>query len=164
MLALRFAAVAAIAVWIGGLLALGAIAAPAIFDVIAARGIPDARLVSGAIFGEVLRRFHVVAYGCGAVLLLTLVVRRVLGPRPRHFAFRFGLATVTLAAALYAGLVIQPGIVDLQRQIGSNVSASSLPPDDARRVAFGRLHGQSAMVQFVPIVGGLLLIFWELRD
>jgi hypothetical protein len=164
MLALRFAAVAAIAVWIGGLLALGAIAAPAIFDVVAARGIPDARLVSGGIFGEVLRRFHLVAYGCGAVLLLTLAVRRVLGPRPRHFAFRFALAAVTLAAALYAGLVIQPSIVDLQRQIGANVSASSLPPDDARRVAFGRLHGRSAMVQFVPIVGGLLLIFWELRD
>jgi hypothetical protein len=44
------------------------------------------------------------------------------------------------------------------------VSASSLPPDDTRRVAFGRLHGQSAMVQFVPIVGGLLLVLWELRD
>jgi hypothetical protein len=164
MLALRFAAVAAIAVWIGGLLALGAIAAPAIFDVVAARAIPDARLVSGSVFGEVLRRFHVVAYGCGAVLLLTLIIRRILGPRPRHFAFRFGLAAVMLAAALYAGLVLQPGIVDLQRQIGPNVSASSLPPDDQRRLAFGRLHGQSAMVQFVPIVGGLLLIFWELGD
>ena len=164
MLALRFAAMAAIAVWIGGLLALGAIAAPAIFDVVAARGISDARLVSGAIFGEVLRRFHLVAYGCGAVLLLTLVIRRILGPRPRHFALRFGLATVMLAAALYAGLVLQPGIADLQRQIGPTVSASSLPPDDARRLAFGRLHGRSAMVQFVPIVGGLLLIFWELGD
>ena len=164
MLALRFAALVAIAVWIGGLLALGAIAAPAIFDVVAARGIADARLVSGAIFGEILQRFHLVAYGCGAALLLSLIIRRILGPRPRPFAIRFGIATIMLAAALYAGFVLHQQIETLQHQIGVNVSASSLPQGDPRRVEFGRLHGRSALVQFVPIVGGLLLLFWELRD
>ena len=149
MLALRFAALVAIAVWIGGLLALGAVAAPAIFDVLAARGIADARLVSGAIFGEILRRFHLVAYVCGAALLLSLVIRRILGPRPRPFALRFGIATIMLGAALYAGLVLHRQIETLQRQIGVNVSASSLPPGDSRRVEFGRLHGRSALVQFV---------------
>ena len=164
MLALRFAALVAIAVWIGGLLALGAIAAPAIFDVMAARGIADARVLSGAIFGEVLRRFHLVAYGCGAALLLTLIARAVLGPRPRRFAARLGVAAVMLAAALYAGLVLHEQIAALQREIGAGVSASSLPEGDPRRVAFGRLHGRSAIVQFVPILGGLLLLFWELGD
>jgi hypothetical protein len=164
MLALRFAALVAIAVWIGGLLALGAIAAPAIFDVVAARGIADARIVSGAIFGETLRRFHLVAYGCGAALLLTLIARAVLGPRPRRFAVRLVIASVMFAAALYAGLVIQTRITALQQEIGAGISASSLPPGDPRRVEFGRLHGRSALIQFVPIVGGLLLIFWELGD
>ena len=69
MLVLRFATVLAIAVWIGGLLALGAIAAPAIFEVVSLRQVPDGRMLSGAIFGEVLRRFHLVSYGCGAVIL-----------------------------------------------------------------------------------------------
>jgi Domain of unknown function (DUF4149) len=164
MLALRFAAQVAIAVWIGGLLALGAIAAPAIFDVVAARGIADARIVSGAIFGEALRRFHLVAYGCGAAVVLALIARALLGPRPRRFALRLCIASVMLAAALYAGLVLQTRITALQQEIGANVSASSLPQDDPRRVEFGRLHGRSALVQFVPIVGGLLLLFWELND
>ena len=164
MLALRFAALVAIAVWIGGLLALGAIAAPAIFDVVASRGMADARLVSGAIFGEILRRFHLVAYGCGAAILLTLTIRAILGPRPRRFAIRLAIATIMLAAAVYAGLVLHHQIETLQRQIGVNVSASSLPNGDPRRVEFGRLHGRSALVQFVPIVGGLLLLFWELGD
>lgn len=164
MLALRFAAVAAIAAWIGGLLALGAIAAPAIFDVVAARGIADARIVSGAIFGETLRRFHLVAYGCGAALLLTLAARGVLGPRPRRFALRFVVGSVMLAAAIYAGVVLQTRIATLQAEIGRNVSASSLPPDDPRRSEFGRLHGRSAIVQFIPIAGGLLLLFFELGD
>ena len=164
MLALRFAAVVAIAVWIGGLLALGAIAAPAIFDVVAARGIPDARIASGAVFGEVLRRFHLVAYGCGGAVLLTLVARAVLGPRPRRFAVRCAIAGVMAAAALYAGLIIQARVTTLQTEIGVNVAPSSLPADDPRRVEFGRLHGRSAMVQFVPIAGGLLLLLWELSD
>ncbi len=164
MLALRFASAAALAVWIGGLLALGAIAAPAIFDVAAARGLADARLVSGAIFGEMLRRFHLVAYGCGAAVLLTLILRAVLGPRPRRFALRVGLAGVALATALYAGLVLHTRITALQQEIGVNVSASSLAPGDPRRLEFGRLHGRSALDQFVPIAGGLLLLFWELGD
>ena len=164
MLALRFAAVVAIAVWIGGLLALGAIAAPAIFDVVASRGIPDARIVSGAVFGEVLRRFHLVAYACGGAVLLTLVARAVLGPRPRRFALRCAIAAVMATAALYAGLIVQARVTALQREIGVNVAPSSLPADDPRRVEFGRLHGRSAMVQFVPIAGGLLLLLWELGD
>jgi hypothetical protein len=164
MLALRFATLVAIAVWIGGLLALGAIAAPAIFDVVAARGIADARIVSGAIFGEALRRFHLVAYGCGAAVVLALVARAVLGPRPRRFAVRLGVGAAMFAAALYAGVVVHARITSLQQEIGANVSASSLPAGDPRRVEFGRLHGRSALVQFVPIVGGLLLLFWELGD
>ena len=161
MLALRFATLVAIAVWIGGLLALGAIAAPAIFDVVAARGIADARIVSGAIFGEILRRFHLVAYGCGAAVLATLVARAVLGPRPPRFALRLGIAGVMVAAALYAGLVLPHRIPARQRVSGASVSASSLAPGDPRRVEFGRLHGRSALVQFVPILGGLMLLFWE---
>jgi len=164
MLALRFAAVVAIAVWIGGLLALGAIAAPAIFDAVAARGILDARIVSGAVFGEVLRRFHLVAYVCGGAILLTLVARAVLGPRPRRFALRCAIAGVMATAALYAGLIVQARVTALQQEIGVNVAPSSLPADDPRRVEFGRLHGRSAMLQFVPIAGGLLLLLWELGD
>jgi hypothetical protein len=164
MPAFRFAALLAIAVWIGGLLALGAIAAPAIFDVTAARGVADARLLAGAIFGEVLRRFHLVAYACGGLLLLTLLARAVLGPRPRRFALRCGIAAVMLGAAFYAGAVVHQRLDALQREIGVNVSASSLPESDPRRVEFGRLHGRSAVVQFVPILGGLLLLFWELGD
>ena len=37
------------------------------------------------------------------------------------------------------------------------------PQDDPRRVEFGRLHGLSASVQMVPILGGLLLLFFEMQ-
>ena len=76
---LRYAGLLALTLWVGGLVVLGAIAAPSVFDVLAARHVPDDRVLAGAIFGETLRRFHLLSYGCGSVLLGTLVARGVLG-------------------------------------------------------------------------------------
>ena len=162
MLALRYAALLALVVWVGGLIALGALAAPATFDVVAARHLPDGRLLAGAIVGEILRRFHHVAYVCGVVVPLSLSARAVLGPRPRRFALRVGLAVAMLAAVGYSGLVVSPRIERLQQTIG--IAPSSLPEDDPRRVEFGRLHGLSSGVLLLPVLGGLLLLFYELRD
>lgn len=161
MLALRYAALLALVVWVGGLLALGAIAAPAIFDVTAWRHTADGRALAGAIFGETLRRFHLVSYAAGALLLLTLIARAILGPRPRHFAWRAALATVMLAASLTAGIVVMERIASVQASIGG--SPSALPDTDARRIEFGRLHALASGLELVPVVGGLALIFWELK-
>ena len=164
MLVLRFATVLAIAVWIGGLIALGGIAAPAIFEVVSLRQVPDGRMLSGAIVGEALRRFDVVSYGCGALILAALAVRAVLGPRPRRFSIRVAIAVLMLGTSLYAGMVLSSRIAAVQQEIGAGVAPSSLPANDPRRVEFGRLHGQSTLIQLVPILGGLVLIFFELRD
>ena len=110
MLALRFAGLLALAVWVGGLVALGAIAAPAIFDVVTLRQIADGRTVSGAIFGEILRRFHLVAYACAAGVIGSLIIRAVLGPRPRWFAVRLAIAGVMLAATAYSGTPVDTPI------------------------------------------------------
>ncbi len=162
MLLLRFAAVLTLVVWIGGLLALGGVAAPAIFDVAAAQHVSDGRLLSGAIFGEILRRFNLITYGAGIVLLLTLVVRAILGPRPRRFAWRAALVLVMLATSVYSGVFLAHRIRQLQQEI--RVAPSSLAIDDPRRVEFGRLHGLSTALQLVPLLGGLALIYWELKE
>jgi hypothetical protein len=162
MLALRFAGLLALAVWTGGLTALGAIAAPATFDVIDARQLADGRVLAGAVFGEALRRFHLVTYACGAAVLLSLMARAVLGPRPRRFAVRAAIAALMLGSTLYSGLVVS-GRIERARQ-DTGVAPSSLPEGDPRRLEFERLHGQSTALQIVPFVGGLMLMLWELRD
>lgn len=162
MLALRYAALLALLVWSGGLVAIGAVAAPAAFEAIEARGVADSRAIAGAVVGEVLRRFHQVAYACGAVLILTLVARRILGPRPRRAGVRIALASIMLAATVYSGVVVAGRIAALQQEIGA--APSSLPPGDPRRVEFGRLHATSTVLLFVPIIGSLALVWWELRD
>jgi hypothetical protein len=52
----------------------------------------------------------------------------------------------------------------VQQQIGAGVAPSSLPAGDPRRVEFGRLHGQSTLIQLVPLLGGVVLLLFEIRD
>jgi hypothetical protein len=66
------------------------------------------------------------------------------------------------AASLYAGIVVAGRIAALQSTM--TVAPSSLPATDPRRVEFGRLHGLSSGLQLVPLVGGLALMFWELKE
>jgi hypothetical protein len=162
MFVLRYAAVIALVVWVGGLVVLGGIAAPSTFEVMAARQVPDGRVLAGAVFGEMLRRFELVSYGAGALLMLTLIARRILGPRPHRFAWRAGLVAVMLSTTAYGGLVVASRIQKLQRDMA--VSPSSLPEDDPRRLEFGRLHGLSTALQLVPLLGGLVLLFWEIKE
>lgn len=162
MLVLRYAALLALVVWVGGLVALGGIAAPAIFAVIAGQQVAGGRMLSGALFGEMLRRFTIVSYGAGGLLMLTLLVRGILGPRPHRFAWRAGIVAAMLAATAYGSLVVASRIERLQREIGA--APSSLPATDPRRMEFGRLHGVSTALQLVPLLGGLVLIFWEIKE
>jgi hypothetical protein len=162
MLALRFAALVAAALWVGGLLVLGAVAAPAIFDTIAARGVADGRMLAGAVFGEAFRRFHLVAYACAAVIIASLVARAALGPRPALLGFRLAIAVAMLATALYSGVVLSKQIE--RSRVNAGGAPSSLPEGDPRRTAFGRLHALSTLVQIVPLAGGLVLLFRELTD
>jgi hypothetical protein len=155
MVFLRYVALLALVIWDGGLVALGAIAAPAIFAVIGARQVPDGRLLAGAVFGEVLRRFFFVSCGAAAVVFLTLIVRRILGPKPRHAGARAAILALMTAATLYAGIVVSGQIAAVQASIGA--APSSLPDTDPRRIEFGRLHGLSSALQ-------LVLIFWELKE
>jgi hypothetical protein len=162
MFALRYAAIVAIALWVGGMIILGAVAAPSIFDILAARNIADHRVVGGAIFGEVLRRFHLVTYGCAAILFLSLLLRAVLGPRPAYFGIRFAIFTLMLTATLYTGLVLAKQIDRTRSQAGG--APSALAPSDPRRITFNRLHQLSTVLQLIPVAGGLALLFWEARD
>jgi hypothetical protein len=162
MLALRYAGLLALTLWVGGLVVLGAIGAPAIFEVLAVRHVAGDRVIAGAVFGEILGRFHLLAYACGVVLLGTLLVRGVMGPRPIMFAARLAIAFVMLFATAYSGLIVSPSIARSQEEIGA--APSSLAEGDPRRVAFGRLHAMSTGLAMVPVLGGLFLLFRELKD
>jgi hypothetical protein len=159
---LRYAAIVALTVWVGGLITLGAIVAPTAFAVVAARHVDGGRLLVGILFAAFLHRFHAVAIGAGIVVLLSLVARRLIGPRPVRFGVRTTLAAVMLAATLFSGLVLLGQVERIQESVG--VPSETLPPQDASRVRFNRLHNLSVGLFAFEIVGGLALLGWETRD
>ena len=169
MLMLRYVYVLALTVWLGGMIVLGAVVAPGTFGVLPDMEPGSGRALAGAVFGAVLARFHYVAYGAGAVLLIVLLTLAVLGPRPRHFALRTALVAVMLAVALYSGLVVLAEIDGIQSQLaalstGEATLPSQLPATDARRLRFDYLHQLSTRLMMVNVAGGLLLLIWEARE
>ncbi len=163
MLAIRYAYVLALVVWLGGMVVLGVLVAPSVFQVLQARA-PDAgRILAGAVFGTILARFHIVAYLCGAVILASLLVMAVLGPRPASFAIRTGIVVAMLSIAGYSGFVVLGSVERLQQEIG-DVSPSSLPEADGRRVRFDQLHQLSTRLMMINMLGALVLLYWEARE
>jgi hypothetical protein len=162
MRAVRYMYILALVVWLGGMVVLGAVVAPATFQVLQASAPATGRELGGAVFTTILERFHYVAYAAGALLLLTLAVMAVLGPRPRSLALRLTLITTMLAVSLYSGLVVLRGAESIRREVGG--LPSRLPEGDARRVRFDELHVLSTRLMMVNIVGALALLFWEARE
>src|SRR5262245_5182421 len=106
MRALRYVYVLALVVWLGGMVVLGAVVAPAIFQTLQASVPATGRELGGAVFTVILERFHYIAYASGALLLVTLAAMALLGPRPRGLAVRAALVAAMLAVALYSGAVV----------------------------------------------------------
>lgn len=80
MLALRYAYILALSVWLGGMVVL-------------------------SVFHLAAPQFSWLALSCGATLVVTLILMGVLGPRPAGFAIRLGLVVLMVAVAAYAHLL-----------------------------------------------------------
>jgi uncharacterized membrane protein len=162
VIALRYVYVLALIVWLGGMLVLGAVVAPATFEVLQAADPQSGRILAGELFGTLIARFHYVAYATGGVLLVSLAAMALLGPRPRGFAVRAGIIGAMLLVAAYSGFVVLSEIDAIQLDVGG--LPSLLPADDARRIRFDMLHELSTRLMFVDIAGALVLLYWEARD
>jgi hypothetical protein len=162
MLALRYVYVLALAVWLGGMVVLGALVAPTTFQVLQAAAPDTGRALAGELFGSTLARFHYVAYACGGVLLTTLTIMAILGPRPTGFAVRLALVALMLGVALYSGFIVLSEIDRIQLEVGT--LPSRLPAGDLRRVRFDALHTLSTRLMMANMAGAMALLFWEARD
>ena len=162
MLALRLVYVLALAVWLGGMTMLGAVVAPTIFQTLQAADPGSGRALAGLAFAAILTRFHFVAYGCGILLLVTLIAMALLGPRPKQVAIRFAIVAGMLLVSAYSGVVVLGEIDAIQREVGT--LPSRLPEGDPRRVRFDALHQLSTRLMMVDLIGALALLYWEARE
>ncbi len=162
MLALRYVYALALVIWLGGMIAVGLVAAPAIFHALEIHDPTGGRIAAGAAFGEILRRFHQWTYASAAAILVALGTLAVLGSRPVAFRARLAIVVTMLAIALFSGMWVSGRIERLQARI--DMPVQSLPATDPRRAEFGRLHGLSTGLMLMNILGGLVLLYWEARE
>jgi hypothetical protein len=162
MLALRYAYLLALVVWLGGMVVLGVLVAPTTFQVLQAAAPDHGRALAGELFGVTLARFHYVAYGAGAVLFVTLAAMALLGPRPASFAVRMAIITIMLGVVVYSGVVVLSEIAGIQRALGA--LPTTLPSTDPRRLRFDQLHQLSTRLMTFNIVAALALLYWEARE
>jgi hypothetical protein len=162
MLAIRYLALAALVVWLGGMVVLSVVVAPTTFRVLQEAESGGGRIIAGALFGELLSRFDLVAYGCGGVVLVGLFVMKFLGPPPTAFVVRAAIAAAMLAIAVYSGVPVSRELAQLQAGLATPVH--DLPAADPRRVRFDTLHRTSTTLMTVNMALGFVLLFWYARE
>ena len=145
-----------LSLWLGGLVAIGALVAPTAFHVTRtapafAHNLPLQNAIAGAVIGGSLHLFTYVCYACGVLLLLS---NALLLPRTdrRWIIACFLTSAALLATALYLGLSLTPALDAAQR-------AGDL-------TTFDRLHhlyeAVSSDVQLPLLL--VLALFGSLRD
>lgn len=159
---LRFAGTLALSFWIGGLAALGGVAASTTFDVLQAHDPATGRQLAGVLFGAMSQRFSHAAIAAGAVVLLSLGLRAALGPRPRRFGVRMWVAAAMVAGVIAGAFFISPRIETIRGSVSGPIA--SLPDSDPRKVAFGRWHVASTALMALTILAGIGLLWIELDD
>jgi hypothetical protein len=162
MLAVRYLALTALVVWLGGMVILGLIVAPSTFGVLQAADPANGRMMAGAVFGTILRRFHYVAYACGALLYISLFVMKFVGPPPQAFVLRAVIVFLMLGIAVYSGVPLTKELEQIQTQVTGPVSR--LPETDPRRIRFDQLHQRSTMLMTFNMGLGLILLYWYVRE
>ena len=162
MFLLRYLYVVALVLWVGGLVAAGALVAPTVFGVLQAWNASEGRVLAGQVFGAVLVRLTWLSYAMGAVMFVTLTLHRLLGARPVRYGVRVGIMAVMLLMMIATGFWLIPQVNAIQAQVSGPVSA--LSATDPLRIQFDRLHGISNILYSITALGGLALCFWEARE
>jgi hypothetical protein len=162
MPAIRYLALAALVVWLGGMVVLGLIVAPTTFRVLQEADPSGGRVIAGALFGDLLAQFHWLAYACGGVVLVALFVMKFVGPPPPAFVVRAAIVAAMLAIAVYSGVPVAREIAQIQAGLAGPINA--LPAADPRRARFDALHRTATTLMTVNMGLGLVLLSWYARE
>jgi hypothetical protein len=162
MIVLRYTYVLALVVWVGALVAAGAFVAPALFGVLQTEAGATGRMLAGAAFGEVLRRVLLAGDVAGVVMLVTMTILRLFGPKPVSYGIRALLLGAMLLANAYTAHILLPEAEGLRREINGPMAA--VAATDPRRVRFDALHSLSSTIVTAMALTGLAVAAWEARE
>lgn len=162
MIALRYAYVVALVVYVGGLVAAGAFVAPALFATLQSAAGAEGRALAGAAFGDILRRVLVAGEISGLTMIVALTILRLFGPKPLSYGIRVGLLAAMVLATAYTAHVVVPEVDALRVELAASTSGAAAA--DPRRVRFDHLHELSTTIVTAVAVLGIVVAAWEARE
>lgn len=137
--------VVALGIWLGGVVTVSFVVAPALFGALPA---PQA----GDVVARLFPGYYALGYGAGAVVVVSAaVLRRWARPAGGLWLAVTALAAVALAMWLYAGLVVHPRASALRAE----ARAAGAPP--AVRTEFDTLHARAVTLNGAVLVAQLAL-------
>jgi hypothetical protein len=161
VIVVRYAALAALALWLGGTSALALLTAPTITGAWAAPSWVSSP-ASEAALDMYVGLFHVLSYGCGAVLVVALLVIKFVGPPPAAFKARLAMVSLMVVCAAYSGLPIAREINRLHSTPTGIVDEPAALDAGRQRLAW--LHRIDLMLMGLNVVLGASLLSWYVRD
>ncbi len=141
-----------LSVWLGGIVALGAIAAPVLF-----RRLP--RTEAGALFGPMLRVFEKVSLGAAIATVAGAAAKGWLGGQNANvwIVSRDVALGVMVLLLLAANFGVHPAIRRLQE---ATPGIGALPETDPARARFQRMHKLSERMMSAQLFLGLVVLLF----
>ena len=140
----------ALAVWVGGLVFFGFVAA------VAFKTLPDAHSAGAVVRGSLIQLHHI---GMVAGIVYLVFTLALLGTQRDSHPVRAGelvLVVVMLALTGYSEFSVIPRMERDRMSVGGDVATA--PLDSPAVVHFNRLHKVSVRVEGVVLIAGLLLL------
>jgi hypothetical protein len=152
---LRFVKLLSLSMWLGSIFFFAAVLAPTVFAVL------PSRTLAGMVVSHSLYSLHWIGLTCGIVFLVSCVLLAWLEGGIAPFHLRDLLLVAMMAVTLFAHFGVERRMNKLRTDMGT---VEVVPPQDARRVEFNRLHAWSTRMEGSVFFCGLVLLFLVVRD
>lgn len=165
---IQFIHLLALSVWVGGIVAIGAIVAPILFRRV------KSRKTAGELMGEILRRFDQVTLFCAGALIVTGVIKYVSWENLTPWNLtRYAAILVMTAGGLYSALVISPRLREWLTSPSGAEKASDTAPvspgfalsnvaeikkNQNPRPDFNQLHHTSVRLMMLNLICGVIAL------
>jgi Domain of unknown function (DUF4149) len=144
-------------VWLGGLIFLAFVEAPAVFS----PGLLPTRQMAGSVVGRSLDVLHSMAIVSGIVFLISsMIYNRLTVGNARPLAARHVLIALMLVLTVISQFAISPKMRAIRAEVGV---IDAVPLDNPLRVEFNRLHVWSEKIEQAVLLLGLAALYFTAR-
>jgi hypothetical protein len=151
MSVLRFLMLLSLIVWIGGIVFLSFVEAPAAFSVV------PTRHLAGTLVGHSLTILHWMGLFAGVIFLgSSMLLSSLTADSAQPLAARHILVCAMLLLTLVSQFGISPKMTALRTQFGD---IDTVPPDNPARIQFDALHHWSVRLEVVVLLMGLAVTY-----